>query len=155
MLFRSGVLISEEPLSYYTALDLPVKGFRTTQWDMYTAEELGFEKFDVLSQRGIGTIVDTGKLILQNYGIAPDMHNVAPFFRDEAVRENLQNGRTVGCFYIESPAMRNLLRKLQCNNYLVLVAASSIIRPGVARSGMMKAYIDQIGRASCRERVYI
>ena len=141
-----GVLISEEPLSYYTALDLPVKGFRTTQWDMYTAEELGFEKFDVLSQRGIGTIVDTGKLILQNYGIAPDMHNVAPFFRDEAVRENLQNGRTVGCFYIESPAMRNLLRKLQCNNYLVLVAASSIIRPGVARSGMMKAYIDRSHR---------
>lgn len=43
--------------------------------------------------------------------------------------------------YIESPAMRGLLSKLHCDNYLTLVAASSIIRPGVARSGMMKEYI--------------
>jgi DNA polymerase-3 subunit alpha len=33
-----GILISEEPITYYTALDLPPKGFPTTQWDMYVAE---------------------------------------------------------------------------------------------------------------------
>jgi DNA polymerase-3 subunit alpha/error-prone DNA polymerase len=43
-------------------------------------------------------------------------------------------------FYIESPAMRGLLRRLKCDNYKILVAASSIIRPGVAQSGMMKEY---------------
>jgi DNA polymerase-3 subunit alpha len=37
--------------------------------------------------------------------------------------------------------MRGLLKKLHCDNYRTLVAASSIIRPGVARSGMMKEYI--------------
>ncbi len=37
--------------------------------------------------------------------------------------------------------MRGLLRKLHCDNYLSLVAASSIIRPGVAKSGMMREYI--------------
>ena len=37
--------------------------------------------------------------------------------------------------------MRGLLKKLHCDNYPTLVAASSIIRPGVARSGMMKEYI--------------
>jgi DNA polymerase III alpha subunit len=37
--------------------------------------------------------------------------------------------------------MRQLIRKLNCDNYLVLVAASSIIRPGVASSGMMGTYI--------------
>lgn len=37
--------------------------------------------------------------------------------------------------------MRGLLRRLKCDNYKVLVAASSIIRPGVAQSGMMKEYI--------------
>jgi DNA polymerase III alpha subunit len=42
---------------------------------------------------------------------------------------------------VESPAMRGLLKKLHCDNYPTLVAASSIIRPGVARSGMMKEYI--------------
>jgi DNA polymerase III alpha subunit len=37
--------------------------------------------------------------------------------------------------------MRGLLKKLRCDNYLSLVAASSIIRPGVAQSGMMREYI--------------
>ncbi len=37
--------------------------------------------------------------------------------------------------------MRQLLTKLRCEDYLTLVAASSIIRPGVASSGMMAEYI--------------
>jgi len=37
--------------------------------------------------------------------------------------------------------MRSLLKKLKCNDYLTLVAASSIIRSGIARSGMMHEYI--------------
>jgi DNA polymerase-3 subunit alpha len=47
----------------------------------------------------------------------------------------------MGCFYVESPAMRMLLTKLKASSYLDLVAASSIIRPGVAQSGMMQEYI--------------
>ena len=47
----------------------------------------------------------------------------------------------MGCFYVESPAMRMLLKKLRVDTYIQLVAASSIIRPGVARSGMMREYI--------------
>ena len=52
----------------------------------------------------------------------------------------------MGCFYIESPAMRGLLKKLRCDNYKHLVAASSIIRPGVAQSGMMREYIKRFHR---------
>jgi len=37
--------------------------------------------------------------------------------------------------------MRMLLKKLEVDTYLGLVAASSIIRPGVAKSGMMREYI--------------
>ena len=37
--------------------------------------------------------------------------------------------------------MRMLLTKLEADDYLRLVAASSIIRPGVAKSGMMREYI--------------
>ena len=37
--------------------------------------------------------------------------------------------------------MRMLLGKMKADTYLELVAASSIIRPGVARSGMMREYI--------------
>ena len=47
----------------------------------------------------------------------------------------------MGCFYVESPAMRMLMQKLQTQSYVDLVAASSIIRPGVSSSGMMRQYI--------------
>ncbi len=136
-----GILISEEPITCYTALDMPPKGFPTTQWDMYTAEEIGFEKLDILSQRGIGHIRESAEIILRNRGIDVDVHAVQKFKTDEKVREYLRMGETKGCFYIESPAMRGLLKKLKCDNYTTLVAASSVIRPGVARSGMMKEYI--------------
>lgn len=53
----------------------------------------------------------------------------------------MRHAKAIGCFYVESPAMRMLLKKLQVDNYLGLVAASSIIRPGVAKSGMMREYI--------------
>jgi DNA polymerase-3 subunit alpha len=136
-----GVLISDEPLSYYTALDMPPKGFPTTQWDMYVAEDIGFEKLDILSQRGIGHIKETAEIILKNRSVNVDVHKVQEFKKDEKVKNLLRIGETIGCFYVESPAMRGLLKKLQCDNYRSLVAASSIIRPGVARSGMMREYI--------------
>lgn len=138
-----GVLISEEPVTAYTALDMPPKGFLTTQWDMYVAEELGFEKLDILSQRGIGHIRECAEIVEANRNIVPDVHRVQDFKKDPLVRDLLRRGETNGCFYIESPAMRGLLKKLSCDNYITLVAASSIIRPGVARSGMMKEYIKR------------
>ncbi len=136
-----GILVSEDPITHYTSLDLPPKGLPTTQWDMYVAEDFGFEKLDILSQRGIGHIKDTVRLVKENQGLPIDYQQVERFKKDEKVRHLLQSGETLGCFYIESPAMRGLIRKLRCNHYLTLVAASSIIRPGVARSGMMREYI--------------
>jgi len=138
-----GILISNEPITCYTSLDLPPKGFPTTQFDMYTAEQIGFEKLDILSQRGIGHIKECAEIVYQNKGIAIDVHQVEKFKNDLNVKEKLRNADTTGCFYIESPAMRGLLKKLECSDYLTLVAASSIIRPGVARSGMMKQFIER------------
>ncbi len=136
-----GILISEEPLTCYTALDMPPKGFPTTQWDMYTAEEIGFEKLDILSQRGIGHIRESAEIIMHNRAIDVDVHAIQKFKNDRKVKEHLKSGETKGCFYIESPSMRGLLQKLKCEDYTTLVAASSVIRPGVARSGMMRQYI--------------
>jgi len=136
-----GVLISEKPITYYTSLDLPPKGFPTTQWDMYVAEDIGFEKMDILSQRGIGHIKECADIIRRNRRQEVDVHDIARFKKDVKLKAQLKRAETIGCFYIESPAMRGLLTKLRCDNYLTLVAASSIVRPGVARSGMMREYI--------------
>ncbi|AZA54037.1 DNA polymerase III subunit alpha [Chryseobacterium sp. G0201] len=136
-----GILISEEPITNFTALEMPPKGFPIVQFDMHTAEEIGFEKFDILSQRGLGTIKDTVELIKEKRGITVDIKDTTISKNEEKCNSYLSIGKTIGCFYIESPAMRGLLRRLKCENYKVLVAASSIIRPGVAQSGMMKEYI--------------
>ncbi len=64
-------------------------------------------------------------------------------FADEATKELLRRGKTIGCFYIESPGMRSLLRKLDVTTFEMLTAASSIIRPGVAESGMMQEFITR------------
>ncbi|SEH96246.1 DNA polymerase III subunit alpha [Epilithonimonas hominis] len=136
-----GILISEEPITNYSALEFPPKEFPIVQFDMHTAEDIGLEKFDILSQRGLGTIKDTVNLIEEKRGIVIDIEDTSISKDETLCNEMLSIGKTIGCFYIESPAMRGLLRRLKCNNYKVLVAASSIIRPGVAQSGMMREYI--------------
>ncbi|CAM4186141.1 DNA polymerase III subunit alpha [Flavobacterium weaverense] len=136
-----GILISEEPITNYTVLEMPPKGFPIVLFDMHVAEDIGFEKFDILSQRGIGHIDDSVKLIKKNRGIDINIRDTELSKNEAKCNDYLSIGNTIGCFYIESPAMRGLLRRLKCDNYKTLVAASSIIRPGVAQSGMMKEYI--------------
>ena len=136
-----GMLISEHPITQYTALDLPPKGFVTAQIDMFIAEDVGLYKLDILSQRGLGHIKETVQLIKENRNTTIDITRVEDFMKDPDVATQIRRADTIGCFYIESPAMRQLLRKLRCDDYITLVAASSIIRPGVAQSGMMREYI--------------
>lgn len=138
-----GVLITEQPIYQYTTLDLPPKGYPVAHLEMHAAEDMGIFKFDILSQRGLGHIKDTLAIVKKNQGIKEDIDRFHEFKEDPKIRSLLEKGNTMGCFYVESPAMRMLLGKLECQDYPTLVAASSIIRPGVARSGMMRAYIER------------
>jgi DNA polymerase-3 subunit alpha len=165
-----GIVITDKPVTHYGALFRPPKGFPVVQLSLLECEDLGLHKFDILSQRGLGHIRDAVELVrgrqlsvvscpgtpnneqrsTDNQQLATDnqqlttdtdIHNIPAFKQDPAIKELLRTGDTVGCFYVESPAMRMLLKKLRVEDYLTLVAASSIIRPGVAESGMMREYI--------------
>ncbi|GAO42903.1 DNA polymerase III subunit alpha [Flavihumibacter petaseus] len=138
-----GILISEEPIYRYTPVFLPPKGFPTAQLDMFVAEKIGLFKLDILSQRGLGHIKETLAIVRRNRGIRINIHDIEAFKKDPLLKKQIRDVDTIGCFYIESPAMRQLLKKLECDDYITLVAASSIIRPGVASSGMMKTYIQR------------
>ena len=139
----AGIIISERPIQYYTTTFVPPKGFPTTQFDMVIAEDVGLYKFDILGQRGLAKIKDGLKLVRENNPTHDliDIHDLKRFKQDDRVKALLRDGKAIGCFYVESPAMRMLLKKLKVDHYLGLVAASSIIRPGVAQSGMMREYI--------------
>lgn len=70
-----------------------------------------------------------------------DIYDYELLFNDEPTKKIMREGNTIGCFYVESPGMRSLLKRLQCDTFEMLTAASSVIRPGVAESGMMREFI--------------
>jgi len=70
-----------------------------------------------------------------------DIFDFDMLFSDPVTKELIRTGKTIGCFYIESPGMRSLLRRLDVETFEMLTAASSVIRPGVAESGMMQEFI--------------
>ena len=74
-------------------------------------------------------------------GVDFDIYDYKMLFNDEGTRQLIRTGKTIGCFYIESPGMRSLLKRLDCDTFEMLTAASSVIRPGVAESGMMQEFI--------------
>jgi DNA-directed DNA polymerase III PolC len=141
----SGIVISEKPIAYFAATFMPPKGYPTIQFDMHVAEDVGLYKFDILSQRGLGKIKDALEIIQLTHpnDSLIDIHDMKRFKEDKKIQTMLREAKAIGCFYVESPAMRMLLRKLRVDNYLGLVAASSVIRPGVAQSGMMQTYIER------------
>jgi DNA-directed DNA polymerase III PolC len=138
-----GIVVSQKPITWFSATFPTSKKLPTTQFSMIEAEDVGLYKFDILSQRGLGKIKDTLDIIAYNQPENPphDIHDVKTFIHDPKINKLLSEAKAIGCFYVESPAMRMLMIKLKTDNYLGLVAASSIIRPGVASSGMMREYI--------------
>jgi len=138
-----GIIITQKPITYYSSTFMPPKGFQTVQFDMNIAEEVGIFKFDILAQRGLSKIKDTLEIIAYNQPDEKviDIEKTEVFKNDPEINKLLNTGDCMGVFYVESPAMRTLMTKLQTNDYLNLVAASSIIRPGVSNGGMKNEFI--------------
>tara|TARA_B100000959_G_scaffold32793_2_gene31278 strand:- start:30771 stop:33770 length:3000 start_codon:yes stop_codon:yes gene_type:complete len=138
----SGIVVTPEPIESFSPLEKSGRGLAITQLDMYGIDDLGLVKIDILGQRALAVVSDVRAEIEKGYGIHVNWDEVKPV-DDEATKQRMRDGATMGCFYIESPAMRGLLQKLLIDDFETLVAASSIIRPGVSNSGMMKAYINR------------
>jgi error-prone DNA polymerase len=142
-----GIVISPSPLTDYLPLQRAAKETAAghvivTQWDMYPVEDIGLVKIDLLGNRSLAVIDDAIGAVKTNTGTVIDYTRFNPI-EDHATKEMIRKGETMGCFYVESPSMRSLLRKLDCDTFDGLVAASSIIRPGIASSGMMQAYVER------------
>ncbi len=140
-----GILILNDAIYNYCGTFLPPKGFETVQIDMNISESVGIHKFDILAQRGLPKITDTIEIVKQNQPHAriKDIEDVNAFKYDPKINDLLKKGDCMGVFYVESPAMRGLLTKLKTDNYMNLVAASSVIRPGVSSAGMKEEFIKR------------
>ncbi|MCI0606258.1 DNA polymerase III subunit alpha [bacterium] len=136
-----GIVIAPYPITQMIPLERSTKGLVVTQYDMYGVEDIGLVKIDLLAQRSLSVLDDVIASLRAKGTSLDSIHNHESLYEDEAVKEKIRTADTMGCFYIESPSMRGLLQKLKVTSFEDLTAASSVIRPGVAESGMMQQYI--------------
>lgn len=135
-----GLVVAPEPITNYMPLERGDKGLIVTQWSMYPVEDAGLIKIDLLGQKGLAVITETQRMVQDNGEVLPDALAI-DYFGDERTRRWMREGRSEGCFYIESPVMQVLLRQARCDDFEVLTALSSIIRPGVSNYGGKQNYL--------------
>lgn len=135
-----GVLITPGRIDAYVPVQRAAKGVRVIQWEKDAAEAAGLVKIDLLGNRSLGVIRDAIANLRRN-GILFDEARWEPE-DDEATRKNIARGKTMGCFYIESPAMRLLQEKARTGDFEHLVIHSSIIRP--AANEFIREYLRRL-----------
>ena len=135
-----GVVITPAPIDTYVPVEQAPKGVPIIQWEKDATEEAGLVKIDLLGNRSLGVIRDALHN-LQSNQIPFDEQRWEPE-DDFATQEAVAQGQTMGCFYIESPAMRLLQQKAKVGDFEHLVIHSSIIRP--AANEFIREYIRRL-----------
>ncbi len=135
-----GVVITPKPLCQYVPIERSRKGVPIIQWEKDGAEEAGLVKIDLLGNRSLGVIRDCVAAVAGR-GVIIDENTWQP--EDDASTKMLvARGETMGCFYIESPAMRLLEKKAGSGDFEQLVIQSSIIRP--AANAFVREYVRRL-----------
>ena len=123
-----GIVITPNPIDTYVPVEKAPKGVPIIQWEKDAAEEAGLVKIDLLGNRSLGVIRDSINSIRTSTGKFDDFATLDPE-DDYETQQNVAQGNTMGCFYIESPAMRLLQKKSKVGDFKHVVIHSSIIRP--------------------------
>ncbi len=134
-----GLVITPGPITDYSHVQDSPAGLPVLAWEKEGTERAGLVKIDILGNRSLAVLRDCIELANRERageggeGAPPLAWDFAGAAEDPAARELVESGRTMGVFYIESPATRQLLVKMGVADYRRLVAASSIIRPAANR----------------------
>jgi error-prone DNA polymerase len=123
-----GVVITPGPITDYTHVQTSALGYPLIAWEKDAAEEAGLVKIDLLGNRSLAVLRDAIEMVERNHGDSYPWETFDPL-DDADTGELISKGRTIGVFYVESPATRQLLTRMQRGDYENLVVASSIIRP--------------------------
>ncbi len=126
----AGVVIAGEKLAEQFPLYIDHSSNLTlpsTQYDMYSSENAGLVKFDLLGLKTL-TVIDNTikrlKLKKIDLEISKINHN------DEKVFSMLSSGETTGLFQLESAGMREAIRQMKPNKFDDIIALVALYRPG-------------------------
>jgi len=137
-LHPGGVVLVPDEIRRYVPVEISASNLPVIQWEKDQTEDAGLVKIDLLGNRSLAVIRDALAAIARHTGRVIDYATWDPL-SEPATNELIRQGDTMGCFYVESPATRLLLKKLWVGmppaqravtdvfEYLVVV--SSIIRP--------------------------
>ena len=126
----AGVVIAGSELSdqiplyidHSSKLPLP-----STQYDMYSSENAGLVKFDLLGLKTLTVINKTVNMINKtNNKIDISKINL----EDKKVFELLSTGETTGLFQLESTGMREAIKQMKPNKFDDIIALVALYRPG-------------------------
>lgn len=134
-----GIVITPEPISTYAPLERSAKGVVVTQYDMHFVEGLGMVKIDLLGNRALSIVHDCVTMLAEHDIIVPDLQKIPE--DDARTAKLLSSGGTLGCFQVESPAMRTLLQQMGAKTMDRVIQAVALVRPGPAAAGMKDAFI--------------
>jgi len=171
-----GVVITPGPITDYAHVQTSPLGWPVLAWEKDATEDAGLVKIDLLGNRSLGVLRDTLALVEKGREAAPEAASGATSLRavagaapeaasgatpgtrldwesfdpleDPDTRELIRRGKTLGVFYVESPATRQLLTKMGRGDYENLVIASSIIRPAANR--YIRSFVKRLRGAPYR-----
>src|SRR5262249_52021880 len=132
-LHPGGVVVAPGAITDFVACQRAAKGVVVTQLDKDAVEAIGLVKMDLLGNRAL-TVIDQCLRTLASRGVAIDLETIPE--DDARTAATLREGRTLGCFQVESPGMRNLLKQTGASTMDSVIQAVALIRPGPAGSGM-------------------
>lgn len=146
-----GLVIVPDEIRRYCPVEISASGVQVLQWEKDSVEEAGLVKIDILGNRSLAVIRDALALVEKNYGRRIDYASWNPI-DDPGTVEIFYRGDTFGVFYFESPATRQVLKKvslgLTLEDYLRLdhfhlnVVVTSIVRPASAQNS--RAWISRL-----------
>jgi DNA polymerase-3 subunit alpha len=126
----AGIVISKEPLTNYVPLQRAPQNENNviTQFDMYSIEDLGLLKIDLLGLKNLTIIEESVRLIKEVHDEEIDISNIP--LDDKKTFKLLQEADTVGVFQLESSGMRRYLKELQPTELEDIIAMVALYRPG-------------------------
>ncbi|MDY0391460.1 DNA polymerase III subunit alpha [Desulfobulbus oligotrophicus] len=136
----AGVVISPQPMVEYLPVCIGPNKEILTQYDMKYTEKTGLIKFDFLGLKTLTVIDRALKLITCDLNIEVDLHKIP--MNDPKTYALLCRGDSLGVFQLESDGMRELLIKMQPEQFSDLIALVALYRPGPLDSGMVDTFVD-------------
>ena len=141
-----GTVVAPEALWEHAAFQpAPAKAkVSTTTWDKDGVENYGLVKIDLLGNRSLAVIRDAYEVLGDRKPADPGTHSR----NDPATQALLARGDSIGVFYVESPATRQLQQRVTKGDFETLVIHSSLIRPAAYR------WVDRYVKRSRGEEVW-